>query len=255
MIDESSWVGVAIQLPDGNYSIEPPNMSHNLYKALKSLNCKVAFTMSSEITTALIDQLSPLQQELQVHPRGIKVNIVQSLQHLASGKTVVTKKSYLCILREEKVVLVWGDSVEGILNHGADVEGILVGIVRRTFFCRRCVGSLLRIDQIWGSHIGTLTATSPYHSLSPPFAQTPASAISSDPEYTEKLEIIQAAIEREENKDTYFDPDIERAEAPKRPFLLLHASVVGVAMTLVILVEMLCIARVPTPSCHPVNEG
>lgn len=36
----------------------------------------------------------------------------------------------MCILREERVVLVWNDSVEGILTHGQDVEGLLVGIVQ-----------------------------------------------------------------------------------------------------------------------------
>lgn len=93
-----------------------------------------------------------------------------------------------------------------------------------------------------------MTATSPYHSFSPPVAQTPggASAISSDPEMTEKMGIIQAAIEREENKDAYFDIEKEGAGAPERPFLLLHAAVIGVAMTLVVFVEMLCVAKVMT---------
>ena len=85
--------------------------------------------MSSELTVALIDQISPFQTEIQVHPRGIKIIIAQSLAELVSGHTKVSKKSYVCILREEKVVLVWNDSVEGILTHGTDVEGILVGIV------------------------------------------------------------------------------------------------------------------------------
>lgn len=56
--------------------------------------------------------------------------------------------------------------------------------------------------------------------------------------------IVQAAIAREENSDLHFDPDVEGAEAPERPFLLLHAAVIGVAMTLVVFVEMLCVAKV-----------
>jgi hypothetical protein len=129
MVDESAWIGVAVRMPDGNYSTEPPTADHNLYKVLQSLNCKCAFTMSSEITSALLDQIGPFQTELSVAPRGVKINIVQSIRHLASGKSVVTGKSYVCILREERIVLVWNDSVEGILTHGADIEGILVGIV------------------------------------------------------------------------------------------------------------------------------
>lgn len=129
MIDESAWVGVAVRLPDGNYSTEPPNMDHNLYKVLQTFGCKCAFTMSSEITSALLDQISPFQTEIQVHNRGVRINIVRNLAHLASGKSQVTKREYMTILREERVVLVWNDSVEGILAHGADVEQLLVGIV------------------------------------------------------------------------------------------------------------------------------
>jgi hypothetical protein len=130
MINES-WIGVAVRLPDRNYTTEPQNMDRSFYRVLQSFNCKAAFTMSSEITSALIDQISPLQTDLQVHPRGLKIPIVQSLAELASGTAAVTKKSYMCILREERVVLLWNDSVEGILTHGTDVEGILVGIVSR----------------------------------------------------------------------------------------------------------------------------
>lgn len=89
--------------------------------------------MSSEITKALLDQISPFQTELHVQPRGLKLQIVHSLAALASGETAVTKKSYMCILREEKVVLLWNESVEGILAHGTDVEGFLVGIVSDDF--------------------------------------------------------------------------------------------------------------------------
>ncbi|TAQ86961.1 hypothetical protein B7494_g4718 [Chlorociboria aeruginascens] len=217
--NESSWIGVAVRLPDGTYTTEPPNVDRLFSQVLQSLNCKVAFTMSSEITHALIDQLSPLQNEVQINPPGIKIAIVQSLAELASGSTKVSRKSYICILREERMVLVWNDSVEGILTHGNEVEGMLVGL-------------------IWGSHIGAMATGSPYYSMSPPQQKTP-SAISSDPEFNEKMEIVQAAIEREENKDNHFDPDTEAAEAPERPFLLVHASVIGVAMILVVFVEML----------------
>lgn len=89
--------------------------------------------------------------------------------------------------------------------------------------------------------------------MTPPIAQTPAqtpgltpSTSSEDHEFNEKMCIVQAAIEREENKDTIFNPDLEKAEPPERPFLLLHAGVIGFAMTLVVFVEMLCASRLIT---------
>ena len=128
-IHSSTWVGVAVRLPDGTYITEPPCNDPDWNKVLQNLNCKVAFTMSSEITAVLIDHFTPFQTEVQVHPRGLKVPIVESRSLLATGKTVVTKRSYMCVVRNEKVALIWSDSVEGILTHGADVEGILVGLV------------------------------------------------------------------------------------------------------------------------------
>ncbi|PQE16287.1 glycosyltransferase family 2 protein [Rutstroemia sp. NJR-2017a WRK4] len=232
-VRESSWVGVAMKLPDGSYCTEPPNADNHFYSAMQQLNSKVAFTMSSDITAALMDQITPFQTELQVHPRGIRLQIVQNLAELADGQTGVSKRSYMCILREERLVLIWNDSVEGILTHGADVEGILVGL-------------------IWGSHIGTMAATSPYASMTPPQqtpGQTPGrtpSAISEDPEFNEKMGIVQAAIEREENKENIFNPDLESATPPERPFLLIHAGVIGFALTLVVFVEMLCASRLIT---------
>lgn len=101
-----------------------------------------------------------------------------------------------------------------------------------------------------------MTAPSPYAPMTPPIGQTPGqtpgrtpSAISEDPEFNEKMGIVQAAIEREENKDTIFNPDIEAAAPPERPFLLLHAGVIGFAMTLVVFVEMLCASRLITEVC------
>jgi hypothetical protein len=134
-INESTWIGVAVRLPDGNYTTEPANIDPQFYKVLQNLSSKVAFTMSSEITAALIDQISPFQTEIQVQPRGIRIPVVQSLAELASGTTNVTKKSYMCVLRSERVVLVWNDSVEGILTHGTDVESIIVGIVSFASLC------------------------------------------------------------------------------------------------------------------------
>ncbi len=125
----SSWIGVAVRLPDGNYITEPPCVDQEWNTVLQSLHGKVAFTMSSDITQVLIDHFTPFQTEVQVHPRGLKVPIVPSLSELAAGNTQVTRKSYMSIVRQEKIALIWSDSVEGILTHGGDVESILVGLV------------------------------------------------------------------------------------------------------------------------------
>jgi len=60
----------------------------------------------------------------------------------------------------------------------------------------------------------------------------------------EKHLAIQAALELEELGDDRFDPTTESGAPPPRPFLLLHASVIGLSMALIVFVEMLCVSKV-----------
>lgn len=75
-----------------------------------------------------------------------------------------------------------------------------------------------------------------------PGTSTPSSASQLD----EKHLAIQAALELEELGDDRFDPNTEYGSPPPRPFLLLHACVIGVSMALIVLVEMLCVSKVWT---------
>jgi len=61
---------------------------------------------------------------------------------------------------------------------------------------------------------------------------------------SEKMGIIETAIEKETEGEKAFDPEKDGHEAPRRPFLLNHAIMVGIAMCLVVVVEMACVAEV-----------
>jgi hypothetical protein len=71
---------------------------------------------------------------------------------------------------------------------------------------------------------------------------TPGWTTPGDPVVNEKVTVIQAAIEQEELGDKAYDPEKDQG-VPKRPFLLTHAMVIGLAMVLVVVVEMACIAK------------
>ena len=123
-------LGVFLKRPDGIYTAEPMFINQDLVRAVERLGVTVAFTMSSEITHALLNQVTPFQTELSLDPRGFILPIVNSVKDLGSRMSPVTKEAYICLCRNEKMVLVWGDSVEGILAHGTDVETRLLGLVR-----------------------------------------------------------------------------------------------------------------------------
>jgi hypothetical protein len=127
----ASNLGVLLRRPDGTYSAAPEFMNEDLVKAVERLGVTVAFTMSSEITHSLLQQTSPFQTELSLGSSGFVLPIVNSVEEIGTGKAV-TKESYICLCRNEKYVLVWCSSAQGILVHGNDIETRLLGLVRVT---------------------------------------------------------------------------------------------------------------------------
>jgi hypothetical protein len=64
-----------------------------------------------------------------------------------------------------------------------------------------------------------------------------------DDELIQKIGAIEIAIEKEEKGDQLFDPEKDGSAPPKRPFLIVHALLVGLAMILAVVVEMACVAK------------
>jgi len=121
--------GILLRRPDGLYTAEPMLLNSDLVHAVERLGVAVAFTMSSEITRSLLQQVTPFQTELSLDPRGFSLPIVNSVRDLGTEKCSVKSDDYICLCRNEKLVLVWGDSAEGILAHGTDVETKILGLV------------------------------------------------------------------------------------------------------------------------------
>jgi hypothetical protein len=86
--------------------------------------------MSSEITEALFKQITPLQTEVFLDPLGTVLPIANSINDICTGKSSVSQDAFMCACRQERVVLVWGDSAQGLVPHGSDVETKILGLVR-----------------------------------------------------------------------------------------------------------------------------
>jgi hypothetical protein len=218
-------LGVILRRADGLYTAEPLFLNQDVVGAVEKLGVAVAFTMSSEITHALLQQITPFQTELSLDPRGFVLPIINSVGDITNNKAPVSRSSYVCLVRNERMVLAWGDTVPGILAHGTDVETRLLGLV-------------------WGSQIPSPQPVASYQQT-PPFqsqqpsshgrtrsSMFPISAPMTGPvpsEMSEKIGAIDRAIKVEELGDKAFDPEKE-AELPERKFLLVHAVTIGIAM-------------------------
>jgi hypothetical protein len=217
-------------------------LNPDLAVAVEKLGVTVAFTMSSEITVALLQQVTPFQTELSLDPRGFVLPIVSSIKDIASGKAVIAKEAYVVLCRQERIVLVWGDTVPGILAHGTDIETRLLGLV-----WGQALPTSGQMSPVMTPYRQSTTASTPAARSNRP-SMYPISAHQSstqlNAEMNEKITAIDRAIEAEEMGDKIFDPEKDGEEVPERPFLLSHAFVIGLAMILVVVVEMACIAKV-----------
>jgi hypothetical protein len=75
--------------------------------AIRCVDAPVAFSMASRITANVFDRLSPFQDE--VKERAYEI-----------------KQCRAVLVREEKIVLLWADSVEAASLSGSEVEHMLM---------------------------------------------------------------------------------------------------------------------------------
>jgi hypothetical protein len=73
--------------------------------------------------------MSPYQTEIVIQPHGILIPVVQSMQQVADLVNANQMRGNACIVRNERIVLVWTDSVENLLPHGAELEKLLIETV------------------------------------------------------------------------------------------------------------------------------
>jgi hypothetical protein len=127
---DPSMVGVMIKQANNSRSIHPPTLHPMTIEAAGSIDAAIVFTMASEITAALFRQMSPYQSEILVQPQGIRIPIVGSFKDVVNLATAQKLRGSSCIVRNERVILVWSNLVENILPHGAELEKLLLETVR-----------------------------------------------------------------------------------------------------------------------------
>jgi hypothetical protein len=122
-------LGVAIRTPDQNYSLEPASLAPKIIQAVHIIDVPVSFTMSSDITSNVFAQISPYQTEVAIQTRGVKIPVVNSLGEVPERRFQISQ-SMACLVRDENVILLWGYSVETAIQHGSNIEQMLMEMVR-----------------------------------------------------------------------------------------------------------------------------
>jgi len=228
--------GVVLRRPDGEYTVEPMFLHPDLVCAVDFLRATVAIAMASDITHSLLEQITPLQTEITLDPRGLILPIVNSVRNIASGESAVGKDSYMCLCREEQFLLLWSDTAQSIISHGQEIEARLLSVIW---------GSAMPIPSSRTSRNPDYWNQSRYsaqttpHNQSVIFSQGPI-----DAQTNEKIGVVESAIKWEEDGDKIYDPEKDGPGGPPpRPFLLTHSVIIALSVVLVVVVELACVAK------------
>jgi hypothetical protein len=223
-------LGVLARRSDGTYTTEPIFLNADVLKAAEKLGVAFAITISSEIIWSLLENhLTPRQTQL-TFASGLSIPIVKSIRDIGSESCSVTSINFCCFCREENFALVWEDSLEAILSHGAELERVLFQQI---------------LD---GPEAGPATTIPPPRASGHASLYAPKNDLTGtlplNPAVLEKLDVIQAALDQEDSAGKMYDPEKAKHDDLDRPFLLGHGIMVSLAIILVIVVEMACVAKV-----------
>lgn len=104
--------GIVLQREnDGGYVAYPPAMNDLVAQVALQLDVPILLTMSSGVTSSLMRTIRPGQTSFSDAERGITMPVVESIDVLASKKLIIPPEFYVCLCRQEQIVLVWGDTV------------------------------------------------------------------------------------------------------------------------------------------------
>lgn len=102
---------------NAEYVFEPTEVNPALARAILRLNKYVALTMSSDLTSRIIQAISPQQEKVMVG--NMHLPIITCLKDICPD---LTHSTPACIVREENLVLLCSDDPAAIMNLGNDIE-------------------------------------------------------------------------------------------------------------------------------------
>jgi hypothetical protein len=200
--------GALLRKSRGSYVTSPENISPKLLEAVQRMNVEVAFTMRPHVLDGIVSALLPGQTDTKLND-GSQLQVLPSLDAVTAAS--VRKFQYACLVRQEKMLLVWHDDLEHIVPHAARMEEKLLALV-------------------WG------TPSVPFGLLHSP--SRPASVVSAD------NSVFNYSMPEKKTTATYFannstealgkDPSFHNPESLSRPVMITSAFFVGLGLMLAI---------------------
>lgn len=116
-----SPLSVFIQVQDGTLLHEPAHADPSIISLVTGLQLPATVAVRSEAVDDLISRLSPFQQDFALWAGGPAVPVLRSLNSVLSGESYLAQDAYMCVFKQERLMLLWSDSYTSLIGHVDDV--------------------------------------------------------------------------------------------------------------------------------------
>lgn len=196
--------GVLLRRFRGEYITSPEAINPSLLGAVQRINVEVAFTMRPQMLEGIIASLLPGQKDTKLGD-GSQLQILPSLDSITAAS--IKKFQYACLVKQEKMLLVWHDGLHQIIPHAAKLEEKLLSLV-------------------WG------TTSVPFNILQSP--SRPMSMFSQSSTFAGYEKGAPVVFVNESTEDLQKDPGFDSPESLSRPVMITSAFFVGFGLMLAI---------------------
>jgi hypothetical protein len=122
-------LGVLLRQSNGTYSVEPQDLPETLVRTVAKLGVQAAFAIATDSTEAIFDVIGDEDHGIMLGD-GLDLQVVDCMANLMRiGLAQARRFPYAALIRSERILLVWHDEVDKVLQQAVATEEELMKLV------------------------------------------------------------------------------------------------------------------------------
>jgi hypothetical protein len=122
-------LGVLLRQSNGNYSCEPQDLPETLVRTVTKLGVQAAVAIATDSTEAIFDVIGDEDCGIMLG-NGLDLQVVDCMANLMRiGLAQARRYPYAALIRSERILLVWHDEADKLLQQAVATEEELMKLV------------------------------------------------------------------------------------------------------------------------------
>jgi hypothetical protein len=122
-------LGVLLRQSNGTYSVEPQDLAEPMVRTVARLGVQAAFSIATDSTDAIFDVIGDEDFGIMLG-NGLDLQVVDQMADLMRiGLAHPRRYPYAALIRNERILLVWHDEADKLLQQAVATEEQLMQLV------------------------------------------------------------------------------------------------------------------------------